>query len=139
MFWRILLFIWQLPQEIIGCLMLLITGCDMKSKRINGVEYFYYVAKRFNNSWSGVSLGDFAIFSYDYVDDNSIKHEHGHQKQSLYLGWFYLLIIGIPSFVGNLWDRMFHQDWYLHERVEWYYKLPWERSADILGGIDRGF
>ena len=134
---EIVLFLWQLPQNVIGCITLLVTGCNMKSKVIDGKEYYYFVATRFNNSWSGVSLGRFVVFSYEYVDDNSVKHEHGHQRQSLYLGWLYLFIIGIPSFFGNIWDRLFHSNWYMHEREEWYYKQPWEHWADKLGKVER--
>lgn len=34
-----------------------------------------------------------------------LKHEGGHQKQSHYLGWLYLLIIGLPSIILNIISR----------------------------------
>jgi len=52
----------------------------------------------------------------------------GHQKQSLYLGWLYLIIIGLPSVTGNLLNRVIDFD---------YYKQPWEAWADKLGGVKR--
>ena len=66
-----------------------------------------------------------------------IRHEQGHQKQSLYLGWLYLIIIGIPSFCGNIFDRLFHRKWDVSKRYDWYFSQPWEKWADELGGVNR--
>lgn len=60
-----------------------------------------------------------------------------YQIQSLYLGPLYILIIGIPSVIGNLWDRIAHKSWSNAKRIKWYYTLPWEYSADKLGGVSR--
>lgn len=140
MIWNILLFIWQLPQNLLGLVVKLITGAELYEREIDGYHYRFYVSTRLNESWSGVSLGDYIIFAKNaFADNDAVKHESGHQKQSAFSGWFYIVLIGIPSFLGNIWDRLFHQNWYLHERIEWYYKLPWEHSADVLGGVDRGF
>ena len=135
------LMIWTFPQTIIGLFLSIITGAKPCKKWINGVGYDFYVSKRFNNTWSGVSLGEFIVFAKeDYADDESIKHEYGHHIQSNYFGWFYLLLVGLPSVIGNLWDRIAHSDWSIDERIYWYYrKLPWERWADLLGGVNRGF
>lgn len=123
---KILLYIWQLPQNLLGLLVILFTqaaycnaGCWVTSK------YCF-----------GVSLGRYIIFG-QRVNEISLKHERGHQKQSLYLGWLYLIIIGIPSFCGNIFDRLFHKKWSNAERIDWYYDQPWEKWADKLGGVDR--
>ena len=122
---KILLYIWQLPQNLLGLLVILFTravycnaGCWVTSK------YCF-----------GVSLGRYIIFG-QRVNEISLRHERGHQKQSLYLGWLYLIIIGIPSFCGNIFDRLFHKKWNA-ARITWYYKQPWEAWADKLGGINR--
>ncbi len=48
----------------------------------------------------GISLGRFIILNEKYSGNElSIKHEYGHSIQSLYLGWFYLIIIGLPSII----------------------------------------
>lgn len=47
----------------------------------------------------------------------------------------YLLLIGIPSACGNIYDRFFHKKWTSYRRNEWYYKQPWEKWADRLGGV----
>lgn len=113
---KLLLYLWQLPQNLIGFLIITI----MKAKKQND----YYVCPLFR---AGVSLGNYIIFDHRiYVNKFSIKHEKGHQKQSLYLGLFYLLIIGLPSIIGNILRRFFEFD---------YYKQPWELWANKLGGI----
>ena len=124
---NIFLYIWQLPQNLLGLLVILFTqaaycnaGCWVTTKY------------RF-----GVSLGNYIIFGQRF-NDTSLRHEQGHQKQSLYLGWLYLIVIGIPSALGNLWDRLAHIPyWTDEERMEWYYAQPWEKWADELGEVDR--
>lgn len=121
----VLLYIWQLPQNILG---LLVIFFSRAKKDFAGV---YTTDCNF-----GVSLGNYIIVNKHcaWVD---ILHEGGHQKQSLYFGWFYLLVIGIPSACGNIWDRFFHKNWETDDRGLWYYSLPWEAWADYLGGVKR--
>ena len=76
---EILLYLHQLPQNIIGwCL-------TRKPKR---------QCKTIANDGEEVYL-------------TTVSHEHGHQKQSMYLGWLYLLIIGLPSALRNITDIVF--------------------------------
>lgn len=118
---KVLLFIWQLPQNLLG----LIIKSTLKAEKDtwNDIEYY-------NGKLNGaVSLGNYIIIDKRYYnDDKTIYHEKGHQIQSKYLGWFYLIIIGIPSGLGNLIHRLFRFD---------YYKLPWEKWADKLGKVER--
>ena len=124
----ILLYIWQLPQNILGLLVVLIT-------RAKHEQYFgIYCTYKFG--CFGVSLCNYIIFGGS-PSKISIKHEKGHQKQSLYLGWMYLILIGFPSFFGNIWDRIVHKKWPLADRIRWYYNQPWEKWADTLGGVER--
>lgn len=107
--------VWQLPQNLLGLLVWLVTS--------NAYSNGYYV-------WtfkSGLSLGRW-IFINASCSMNTVKHEEGHQKQSLYLGWLYLIIIGLPSLVGAIVHRFVKFD---------YYEQPWEKWADELGGVDR--
>ena len=124
--------IWQLPQNILGSIVILFTSA-FKTK-----DGRYWVTRK---GGFGVSLGDFIIFgdmNGRYIpSEESIKHEQGHQKQSLYLGWLYLLIIGFPSACGNIYDRIVHKKWDREKRIKWYYNLPWEKWADKLGGVER--
>jgi hypothetical protein len=113
---NILLYLWQLPQNLLGLLVIAFTKAEKKGNLYHTYEHRF-----------GVSLGKYIIFGgcFSYID---IEHEQGHQKQSLYLGWLYLLVIGLPSATGNLLNRVIDFD---------YYKQPWEAWADRLGGVER--
>lgn len=125
---KIISYIWQLPQNILGLIIVLITRAKHES------DLGFYCTYRFG--WFGVSLGNYIIFGGS-PSKISINHEKGHQKQSLYLGWLYLILIGLPSFIGNIFDRLFHKKWSVEKRITWYYKQPWENWADSLGGVER--
>lgn len=133
---------WTFIQSLIGMILVAVTGAQESKITINGKDYKFYLAKRLNNTWSGVSLGDYIVFAKEnFVDEINIRHEYGHQVQSMILGPLYLIIIGIPSFLGNIWDRIAHIDWSCLDRVTWYYTQPWEHWADKIAGItleDRG-
>lgn len=131
---KILLNLWQLPQNILGLLVVLITHAKYESDFSTLQEDGFYSTSEFG--CFGVSLGNYIIFGGS-PSKISIKHEKGHQKQSLYLGWLYLILIGIPSFFGNIWDRIAHKKWPLADRIRWYYNQPWEMWADTLGGVER--
>lgn len=113
-----MLYLWQLPQNLLGLLVIAFIGAEYSS------GYDAWETRKYS---FGVSLGRYIIFG-KYFTYTSLKHERGHQKQSLYLGPLYLLIIGLPSLVGNLLHRVWKFD---------YYKLPWEAWADYLGGVKR--
>jgi len=129
---KVLLWLWQFPQNIAGWVL------SRRAERWpyicnDGKEYRIYFLSLFR---AGVSLGNYVIFDpiyKKYIDllDVAVKHEHGHQIQSMYLGPLYLIIIGLPSMLGNIYSRVFHKD------SEWYYSQPWEKSADKLGGVER--
>lgn len=117
---KIFLYLWQLPQNLLGLIVILVTGARKSDKKS------LYIAVNF--PFFGVSLGNYIIFGFKYPQEISYQHERGHQKQSLYLGWLYLLVIGLPSVTGNL----------LHRKIKFdYYKQPWEKWADKLAGVKR--
>jgi len=78
----------------------------------------------------GLSLGSY-IFVCQSYGEITLKHEQGHSVQSLLLGPLYLLVIGLPSISGNIYDRI------RHKGSAWYYTQPWEAWADRLGHITR--
>ena len=129
--------LWQLPQNLIG--FLLTRKHEYKSGRyIDGRWVDVYYKSFFR---SGVSLGDYIILDYWYCgkacSTQAVAHEYGHSKQSLILGWFYLLLVGLPSIIGNAWDRLFHKKWSSDQREKWYYSRYPESWADKLGGVVR--
>lgn len=131
----ILLFLHQLPQNIIGVIVWLVTNPKQHKCSFDGQWHTYFIAARFTGGW-GVSLGDFIFFGGER-GVTSIRHEHGHQIQSMYLGWLYLLIVGIPSFARCVFDILFHKNWTTEERVKWYYSGFLEKWADKLGNVQR--
>jgi len=139
---RVLKFIWQLPQNLVALSLL---ACYKIGRDLIDMEIFAPKGTKVYMSRympSGISLGNFIILARSYLYRReglatSVKHEYGHHKQSLYLGPLYLFIIGIPSLLGNIWDRLFHKRWTNKERSKWYYNQPWEKWADKLGGVQR--
>ena len=114
----ILLYIWQLPQNLIGLLLLLIY--KGQECTYNGHKYYYAPTMR-----GAISLGSYIISSNH--NGNTIKHEMGHRKQSLYLGWLYLIVIGIPSLLWAIYCNDYRR----------YYRFYTEAWADKLAGIKR--
>ena len=127
----VLLLLWQLPQNLLGLVVILVTG----AKRSLNFRHVW-LTQCYN---FGVSLGYFIIFGAKdyYVMHKDYEHECGHCRQSLYLGPLYLPVIGLPSIVFNIYDQLFHRKWPCIERNYWYYSLPWEAWADKLGGVER--
>ena len=136
---KVLLYIWQLPQNILGLILL---GYYKLRGDLRDWPPFkdpsIYLSKYMT---SGISLGNYIIFrSKNYLHfptATDIGHEYGHCKQSRMLGPLYLLIIGIPSALGNVWDVSMHGNWPNNRRREWYYNQPWEKWADKLGDVQR--
>lgn len=133
---KILLYLWQLPQNLIG----LILAKSLESEYRFEYGISYYAVNGFFNS--AISLGNYILIDNVYllarekVLENVLKHEKGHRIQSKYFGWFYLFVIGIPSIVRNIYDRIFHKKWLLTDRMDWYYNHFPENWADKLGGVD---
>ncbi len=117
----------QLPQNLLGLLIYLVNIKSVKRVYDSSLNVWYYTAKHVSDK--GISLGRYIFIDSDReVTLNSIRHERGHQKQSLYLGWLYLLVVGLPSLIGNI----------LHRYIEFdYYSTWWEAWADKLGGVER--
>lgn len=132
---KFLLFLWQLPQNIFG----LILSKIEKSFKSRYFEIKYHATRNPGKYMKGcaISLGDFIILDISNFSEQTIRHEHGHQIQSRILGPLYLLVIGLPSVIGNFIDRVFHKEWDNNKREKWYYSLPWEHWADKLGKVDR--
>ena len=133
---KILLYLWQLPKTLLAGIIILF----LKLRRVP-VEKRSYKGKTvlrysLQSGW-GVSLGEFILLC-NWYDENTVRHEYGHCRQSLLFGPLYLLVIGIPSALfNNVWDRLFHKKWSSAGRTWWYYTRYPERWADRLGGVVR--
>lgn len=118
---KIILYIWQLPQNLIGKLLV----------KIFAISYDDGGFYRWNLAGS-ISLGKYVILS-ENAGSLTLRHEQGHQIQSKILGWLYIPVIGIPSFIwaGFQIVLIFFKnkpDYY------WFYTEAW---ADKLAGINR--
>jgi hypothetical protein len=119
-----LIWLWQLPQHLLALLLIHLWGAKYSS--LQGV---WWIEK----PDIGVSLGQYILLDKGY-SAVTIKHEHGHSRQSLIFGPVYLLAIGIPSAVfANLWDRVFNKNWTGTRRERGYYGRYPEKWADGWG------
>lgn len=114
-------YLWQLPQNLVGLIVMVVT----KAKKA-GNHY------EFNVKYGSVSLGNYVFLCPNHWKNETVlKHEQGHQKQSEYLGWLYLLVIGLPSLI---WAGCF--EGYRKKRGVSYYDFYTERWANRLGGVE---
>lgn len=123
----ILLYVWQLPQNLLGLLFLLVL-CPVEEVRDTGYAKVY----RSHRMSGGISLGQYAFVSMvSAMDEKAIMHEGvGHPRQSRMLGPLYLLVIGLLSLLwARLGDRIAPGKSYY-----WFYTEKW---ADRLGGVER--
>lgn len=115
----IVIWIWCLPQMLLGLIVKLIT----RAKRREG--YYVYNLK------CSAALGEYIFISRNSVcNERILKHEQGHAKQSRLLGWLYLFVIGLPSLIWNVCFRTYRRK---HNKS--YYTFYTERWADKLGGV----
>ena len=130
----IVMWIWQLPQFVLGLLVWLAVSRRCRSGRryLNDEEtvWFEYTVCpwRFR---AGLSLTGNFIFVPDNADNDMIRHEQGHAMQSWYLGPLYLVVIGLPSFIWAGLHRL------PKLRDIDYYSFYTEKWADRLAGVER--
>lgn len=133
---KVLKWIWQFPQNFIGFLM---TRKPETIKEYKDVKIYF----TYNTLGCGVSLGDFIVLDAGFLNSEleeiTIKHEYGHHRQSIYLGWLYLIVVGILSVIRNRYHTWFHKNWESVKATAWYYGSYPENWADRLGGVDRNF
>lgn len=120
---HIILYIWQLPQNLLGLLFLLFIRGEERHC-LNGIMFYY--SKRFRG---GISLGRYIILGT--MLERSVRHEYGHCLQSRMLGPLYLIVIGLPSI---LWALLY--GWMIRETENGYYRFYTEKWANRLGGVN---
>lgn len=123
----ILLYVWQLPQNLLGLLFLLFLR-PVEEVRDTGYAKVY----RSRRMSGGISLGQYAFVSMVSArDEKAILHEGvGHPRQSRILGPLYLIVIGLPSLLWAWLGDMIAPG----KSYYWFYT---ERWADRLGGVKR--
>ncbi|MBI38096.1 MAG: hypothetical protein CMF59_00735 [Leptospiraceae bacterium] len=107
--WAIVDFTWALPQSLLGLIYSLISL--VAGARIASVPgHCCIVAENpLMPDYSGISLGPFLLGGAGF---RSWVHEYGHTYQSRILGPFYLIVIGVPSFLSALLRPSRHSELY---------------------------
>ena len=126
---KIMLYIWQLPQNIVGLIMTLYYKTD------TALEYKGWKIRVCKDFPGGISLGNYVFvrqYPFSTYSWNTVKHEWGHTRQSLILGPLYLFVIGIPS---AIWAATYK---YEPSNPNKYFTFYTERWADKLGEVCRG-
>lgn len=121
---KALLYLWQLPQNLVGLLLRAIY-------KGNDSTYESAVVRRSTSMRGGISLGKFIIVN-QWASKKTITHEYGHCRQSKRLGWLYLFVVGIPSIV---WASLYGGA--IKPTTNGYYRFFTEKWADKLGGVER--
>lgn len=135
---NVLLYLWQLPQNLLGLVLVLIYNPEKLIKLENGNRVYF--SKKMTG---GISLGIYSIISDKYIRNyktndkilnlNVTKHEAiGHGTQSKWLGPLYLIVIGLPSII---WAGLYGS--VIPTSKNGYYKFYTEKWADKLAGIIR--
>ena len=127
----VLLCIWQLPQFLVGIVMMPFMG----KKRLMADRHFNFCWEG-NNMSGGISLGPISYVSKNLSkSEESISHEvDGHAVQSKILGPFYLFVIGIPSIVWAwLYDYKKHcyYDFYTEKNANFFAHLNVDKSCNL--------
>lgn len=71
------------------------------------------------------------IWAESKIDATTLRHEYGHSVQEKLLGPAYLFNVAVPSVVYYWYDVKNNGS------SKDYYSMPWERTADWLGGVNR--
>ena len=128
---NILLYLWQLPQNLCGLLLVAflptMVPIDIRGEAHRLPSSLLFISDRMKG---GVTLGRYIALNTDlFTDYTTWYHERGHSIQSMILGPLYLVVIGIPSLLwAAWWNPKRSMDYY------WFYTEKW---ADKLGGVKR--
>lgn len=127
-------FFWELPQNLLGLILMAIMKIRRKTVKVESESNHYFI----ETPNTGVSRGLFVFWTpagnrFSHLINDCRMHEYGHTRQSVMLGPFYLLIVGIPSLL-----RVFYSKWYRKQygrNWENYFNAFQENWADKLGGV----
>ncbi|MDO4938817.1 MAG: hypothetical protein Q4E54_02510 [Lachnospiraceae bacterium] len=116
---------WGIPQNLAGLFVYLFQKHEYQGRPYRMASVTYW------NHRDSLSLGMF-LFIGKHRGLRTIKHEYGHSIQSIILGPFYLIVVGIPSI---LWCHLpgLSKKWKRGE-VSYFSRFP-ENWADRLGEV----
>lgn len=115
-----LLYLWQMPQNLIGLAYLALCTDRLRVTAQRGAVF--YATRRVKG---GVTFGRYVFVAVDNMTREALyDHEYGHVRQSRRWGWLWLPLFAIPSGLHCLFCRAGN-----------YYHFYTERSANRLGGV----
>lgn len=125
----LLYWIWQAPQHLLALAIIYLLDAKFYGNR--RIPNTTQIARQYVSDYldSSVSFGGYILLTPN-ASDKTKKHESGHSLQSLYFGWLYLIVIGLPSIAWNI----------VHKTIapnRNYYDFWCEKWADKLGGVKR--
>lgn len=124
--------VWELPQNILGLVFLLVQVLSGNIEHINFEKHRVFIKIKH----AAVSLGIFVFWSsednrYVKIKDSNKLHEYGHTIQSRIFGPLYLFVIGIPSILRVIYGIIYFKK--KGRRWNRYYDGYPENWADKLG------
>lgn len=128
------LFVWEIPQTMVGLLVWVIMKISHKIVKAEPEAHRVFI----ETVNTGVSLGWIIFWTtkgnrFSHLQNDCRMHEYGHALQSVMLGPLYLLVVGIPSLA-----RVLYSKWYRKRNgrrwENYFYAFP-ENWADKLGGV----
>lgn len=125
-FKQIVLWIWQLPQNLVALVMLLILQGETRH-RLGSIRFYFL--KTFPG---GITLGEYIIVGTR--QELTVRHEFGHVLQSRYLGPLYLPVVGLCSLLHAWLNGVIGC---CDRHPEGYYHFWTEKWADRLSGVKR--
>lgn len=125
-FKTVMLWIWQLPQNLVALVMLLVLQGETKH-RLGSIRFYFL-----RTFPGGITLGEYIIVGTK--QNLTVRHEFGHVLQSRYLGPLYLLVIGLPSMLHAWLNGVIGC---CDRHPEGYYHFWTEKWADRLAAINR--
>ena len=130
------LYIWQLPQNLLGLLLIAFYRPERKHVLDDGVNVYYATRMK-----GGISLGKYCIINtchfrndmQESLKRDTVRHEAiGHTKQSKWLGPLYLPTVGLCSIT---WAGIYGT--IVKRTTNGYYKFWTEKWADKIAGVER--
>lgn len=126
MLYYLLQFTWGLITNMFGWLYIIIIYIVYKVKPRKYQNAIYFA---FGRQWGGLSLG-INIFIDNHLSKYTLLHEYGHSYQNAILGPFWLILIGIPSFIRYWIFRIKEK---MGKEIDDYNKIWFEYNATLIG------
>lgn len=128
---NIVLAIWQLPQILLGLVMLLIFRNKTEyTNPYNGITV-WNINSHGAFGTACFSTGPIIVTCSDKVEEDTLKHETGHSLSSIRTGLFYHIVISLPSVCLFWYRRIAKKD------MDFYYSHFPENLAEKHGMTNR--